>query len=97
MISFGFISYLLIKYAVFGDAFAFLEVQRAHWFKHFAAPWEGLAGALGGILWRNPAEKVIVGGAELVFRLFCLVCIIYALSPNYAPRTPFISSTHGFQ
>ncbi len=87
MIGFGFISYLMLNYAVFGDAFAFLEVQREHWFKHLAPPWEGLLGALWSILWREPAEKVLVGGAELVFGLFGLICIIYAfitkLRPSY--------------
>ena len=87
IIGFGFISYLVLNYTIFGDAFAFLEVQRAHWFKHFASPWEGLSGALWGILWREPAEKVLVGGAELVFGLFGLACIIYAfitrLRPSY--------------
>lgn len=87
MIGFGFIFYLVLNYSVFGDAFAFLAVQREHWFKHLAPPWEGLFGALWSILCRDTAEKVLVGGAELVFGLFGLACIIYAiiikLRPSY--------------
>ncbi len=78
MIPFGFISYLVLNYTVFGDAFAFVELQRAHWFKHLAPPWAGLSAAFWGILWREPAEKVLVGGAELVFGLFGFASIIYA-------------------
>jgi len=85
MIGFGFISYLILNYAVFGDAFAFLDVQREHWFKHLAPPWEGLLGALWSISWRAPAGKVLVGGAELVFGLFGLVCIIYAYTTKFHP------------
>ncbi|RLG35246.1 hypothetical protein DRN97_00335 [Methanosarcinales archaeon] len=85
MIGFGFISYLVLNYVVFGDAFAFIEVQREHWFKHLAPPWEGLSGALWSIFWRDPAGKMLVGGAELVFGLFGLVCIIYAVVTKLRP------------
>jgi hypothetical protein len=78
MIGFGFIAYLMLNYAVFGNIFAFLEVQREHWFKHLAPPWDGLLGALWGIFGRDPAGKMLVGGAELVFGLFGLFCILYA-------------------
>lgn len=87
MISFGFISYLIMNYVVFKNAFAFLEVQREHWFKYPAPPWEGFLGALGSIFWREPTEKVLIGGAEVLFGLFGLFCIIYAvvikLRPSY--------------
>ena len=87
MTAFGFISYLVLNYAVFGDVFAFIAIQREHWFKHLAPPWEGLSGALWSIFWSEPAEKVLIGGAELVFGLFGLACIIYAvirkLRPSY--------------
>ena len=87
MIIFGFISYLVLNYFVYGSAFAFLEIQREHWSKHLAPPWEGLLGALWGIFWRDPVEKAFVGVAEVVFGLFGLLCIIYAfiikLRPSY--------------
>ncbi len=85
MIASGFISYLVLNYAVFGDAFAFIAIQRAHWFKHLAPPWEGLLVALWSIFWRDPAEKMIIGGAELVFGLFGLACITYAVITKLRP------------
>ncbi len=78
MISFGFISYLVLNYIVFGNAFMFVEMQREHWFRYLVPPWEGLLSALWSISWRDPAGKALVGGAEVVFGLFSLGCIIYA-------------------
>jgi Gpi18-like mannosyltransferase len=85
MIGFGFISYLLLNYIIWGNIFAFLEIQREHWFKHLAPPWEGLLGALWSISWRDPGGKVLVGGAELVFGLFGLAGIIYAIITKLRP------------
>jgi Gpi18-like mannosyltransferase len=88
MISFGFISYLVLNYVVFENAFAFLEIQREHWFKHLVPPWDGLLGALGSIFWSDPAGKALIGMSEVVFGLFGLFCIVYALviklRPSYA-------------
>ncbi|RZN37109.1 MAG: hypothetical protein EFT35_06865 [Methanophagales archaeon ANME-1-THS] len=78
MISFGFLSYLIVNSIVFGNAFMFLELQREHWSKYLAPPWEGLLSALWIILWHDPVEKVLVGGAEIIFSVFGLACIIYA-------------------
>jgi len=87
MISFGFLSYLMLNYIVFENAFMFVEMQKEHWFRYLVPPWEGLLGALWGIFWRDPAGKVLVGGAEIVFGLFGLFCIVYAfvikLRPSY--------------
>ncbi len=85
MICLGFIAYLMVNYAVYGSAFAFIEVQREHWFKQLAPPWEGLVGALWGIFWREPAEKLIVSGAELLFGIFGLVCVMYAVGSKLHP------------
>jgi hypothetical protein len=87
MISFGFISYLVLNYVVFRNAFSFLEIQREHWFKHPALPWDGLLGALGGIFWRDSAGKALMRVAEVVFGLVGIFCIAYAfvikLRPSY--------------
>jgi len=87
VICFGFISYLVLNHVVFGNAFAFLEIEQEHWFKYLAPPWDGLLGALGSIFWRDPAGKALVGVAEVVFGLFGFFCIIYAfvikLRPSY--------------
>ena len=78
MISFGFLSYLIVNYIVFGNAFMFVELQRAHWSKYLAPPWKGLLSALWIILWQDTVQKVFVGGAEIICSLFGLACIIYA-------------------
>jgi 4-amino-4-deoxy-L-arabinose transferase-like glycosyltransferase len=87
MICLGLIAYLMVNYAVYGNAFAFIELQREHWFKELAPPWEGLVEALWGIFWRDPSGKLMVSGAELLFGIFGLVCVIYAvgikLHPSY--------------
>jgi 4-amino-4-deoxy-L-arabinose transferase-like glycosyltransferase len=87
LVSLGFVSYLIVNYVVFGDAFAFLAVQHEHWYKHLAPPWEGLLGAIGSIFWRDPAGKVLIGVAEVVFGLVGFFCIAYAcvikLRPSY--------------
>ena len=87
LVSVGFLSYLIVNQVVFGDACAFLAVQHEHWYKHLAPPWEGLVGAIWGIFWRETADKALIGGAELVFGLVGLFCIVYAfvikLRPSY--------------
>ena len=60
----GFLVYLATNLLVLGDAFAFVSVQRQHWSHTLSAPWVGLAGALRGIGWRVPWEKLTVGGGE---------------------------------
>jgi hypothetical protein len=85
MISLGLLVYLAVNYRVFGTPFAFLELQHEHWSKHLAPPWVGLMGALLGIAWREPSDKVLVGGAEVVFGLVGLFCTIYALFIKVRP------------
>ncbi|HYM49965.1 MAG TPA: mannosyltransferase family protein [Candidatus Limnocylindrales bacterium] len=61
----GLAIYLLINWIVLGDALAFVQVQRAHWYHRLSAPWVGLIEAVKSIGWRTPWEKFTVGGAEL--------------------------------
>ena len=75
----GFFAYLMLNFAVFGDALAFTSIESGHWFKHFAPPWVGLFGAIYGIFWREPAEVVLVCFAEILFAGFALACIVYAM------------------
>jgi len=75
----GFLAYLMLNFAVFGDAFAFMSIEREHWFKHFAPPWVGLFGAMHGIFWREPAEVVLICFAEIFFAFFAVACIVYAM------------------
>jgi hypothetical protein len=83
MISLGFLLYLAVNYWVFGTPFAFIEMQREHWFRQLASPWEGLVGAFWAISWGEPSQKVMVGGAELLFGIFGLVCIMYAVGSKF--------------
>ncbi len=65
LVTLGFITYLLTNLLVLGDPLAFVPVQRDHWAHSLAAPWRGLAGAVNGITWRVPWEKLTVGGGEI--------------------------------
>jgi len=75
----SFLAYLMLNFAVFGDAFAFVSIEREHWFKQFAPPWVGLLVAIHGIFWREPAEVVLVCFAEIFFALFAAACTAYAV------------------
>ncbi len=65
LVALGFFTYLLTNLLVLGDPLAFITVQREHWSHSFAAPWRGLVGAVDGISWRVPWEKLTVGGGEI--------------------------------
>ena len=43
----GFGVYLVVNQVVYGDPFAFSEIQREHWFKNLTWPWVGLEGVVG--------------------------------------------------
>jgi hypothetical protein len=45
----GLIGYLAVNQITRGDPFAFLEVQRAHWFQHPVPPWTPLVEAIRAI------------------------------------------------
>ena len=66
LILLGFLTYLATNLLVLGDAFAFITVQRQHWFHSLSAPWVGFTDAIRGIGWRVPWEKLTVGGGEAV-------------------------------
>jgi hypothetical protein len=65
LVALGLATYLVTNLLVLGDPLAFVTVQREHWSHSLAAPWRGLAGALDGISWRVPWEKLTVGGGEI--------------------------------
>ena len=46
LVAVGFGGYLLVNQLVYGSPVAFLEVQRDHWSKSLAWPWEGIAGVV---------------------------------------------------
>jgi len=62
----GFLSYLWINWRVLNDPFAFLEVQRLHWYHQLSAPWVGLQEAVRSVFDRSPWERLTVGAGELL-------------------------------
>lgn len=76
LIPLSFLFYLIINYVTFGDALAFLTIQKQHWFKEFSAPWIGFLNSLGGISWRSPSERMLVNYAEIIFGLIGLATVI---------------------
>src|SRR5262249_6051551 len=58
---FGFGGYLLINLRATGDALAFMDIQREHWYKHLSAPWIGLVDTVHSITGRAPADSQITG------------------------------------
>ena len=80
LILIGLVAYLIINYITFGDPFAFLDAQREYWQKTLSPPWKGLMGAWNYIRWKDadPAYRLMIGWAELLFAIFGLLCTIWA-------------------
>lgn len=94
--------YLIINYVIFGDALAFLTIQKEHWFKELAPPWIGFLNSLNGIGWRSPSERMIVDYAEIIFGLLGLATVIVGflylrISYNvYALLTWLLITSNGY-
>lgn len=68
LVAVGFAGYLALNQVVYGDAFAFLQIQREHWFKELAPPWQGIGGVIEYITGNHDAiEKLKYGWFELAF------------------------------
>ena len=83
----GFAVYLGVNLAVYGDAFAFAEIQRTHWFKDLSPPWEGIAGIARWIGGRDADAALMLGWMELLFIGLGLVASLAAavwLRPSWA-------------
>jgi len=63
----GFGIYLWLNWSVYGDPLAFSEIQRDHWFKHLAPPWEGIAGMVEWTTNSDPDDAFMLGWMELLF------------------------------
>ncbi len=68
--------YLIINYVTFGDAFAFLTIQKQHWFKEFSPPWIGFLESLGGLGWKDPSGRMVSSYAEMIFAIIGLLAVI---------------------
>jgi hypothetical protein len=83
----GFVVYLGVNLAVYGDPFAFSEIQRSHWFKDLSPPWEGVGGMIG---WTDNADAdnaFMLGWMELLFTgigLTATVATALWLRPTWA-------------
>ena len=67
LVPMGFVAYLGLNLAVYGDLLAFLEIQREHWFKSLSPPWVGIAGVIESGLKEPLEDAVMYGWVELVF------------------------------
>src|SRR3990170_505899 len=67
LVALGFFVYLGLNLAVYGDPFAFSEIQRSHWFKDLSPPWEGVSGIAGWIGDSDPDTAFMLGWMELLF------------------------------
>jgi hypothetical protein len=86
LVAVGFAGYLALNHVVYGDAFTFLRVQREHWFKEAALPWEAISGAFGWLSSDDPDTVLMHGGMELLFTGIGLVGVVasaFLLRPSY--------------
>ena len=74
----GFLVYLGVNVAVYGDPFHFLFVQEDHWFKSLDAPWVGIDGVISSMLNREAWQSMMLGWMELGFIVLGLAGTIYA-------------------
>jgi Dolichyl-phosphate-mannose-protein mannosyltransferase len=68
LVAVGFAGYLALNFVVYRDAFAFLAIQRVHWNKELAPPWQGITGVIGIIMGGyDPIAAIKYGWLELGF------------------------------
>jgi hypothetical protein len=80
----GFLIYLIINYQVTGNFFAFVEVERVHWFQTLD-PVGGLTAAVG---WANNGafpESLTLGYAQILFAAFGLLMVIAGYKAKLRP------------
>jgi hypothetical protein len=86
LVGVGFAGYLALNLLVYDDPFTFLRVQREHWFKEAAPPWEAINGAIGWFRSDDPDIVLMNGGMELLFTGIGLVGVVvsaFRLRPSY--------------
>ncbi len=66
-VAIGFGVYLWVNWTVYGDAFAFSEIQSNHWFKDLSPPWEGIAGMIDWTTRTDADNAFMLGWMELAF------------------------------
>ena len=86
-VAIGFAIYLALNWSVYGDPFAFSEIQRTHWFKSLAPPWDGINGMVEWTRNRDPDTAFMIGWMELLFTGLGLVATVATaiwLRPTWA-------------
>jgi hypothetical protein len=86
LVGVGFAGYLALNQLVYDDPFTFLRVQREHWFKEAAPPWEAIEGAINWFRSDDPDIVLMNGGMELLFTGIGLVGVVvsaFRLRPSY--------------
>jgi len=86
LVGVGFLAYIGLNLAVYGEPFTFLRVQREHWFKELAPPWEAISAAAGWLRSDDPDTVFIHGSMELGFVAIGLVAVVgsaFLLRPSY--------------
>ena len=76
LVAAGFGAYLVLNQVVYGDAFEFLHVQRTHWFKEAAPPWDAISGAFGWLSSNDPDTVLMHGVMELLFTAIGLAGVV---------------------
>jgi mannosyltransferase PIG-V len=66
LVPLGLLSYLAVNWWVLHDLFAFVAVQRQHWYHRLTAPWDGAIEATRWFANRDPWLRLTVGAGELV-------------------------------
>jgi Dolichyl-phosphate-mannose-protein mannosyltransferase len=86
-VAIGFAVYLGVNLMVYGDPFAFSEIQRSHWFKDLSPPWEGIGGMIDRTADSDADVAFMIGWMELLFTglgLAATVATALWLRPTWA-------------
>ncbi|HEX2194307.1 MAG TPA: glycosyltransferase family 39 protein [Candidatus Limnocylindria bacterium] len=86
LVGVGFLAYIGLNLAIYGEPFTFLRVQREHWFKELAPPWEAISAAVGWLRSDDPDTVFIHGSMELAFVVIGLLAVLisaFRLRPSY--------------
>ncbi|MDQ2673764.1 MAG: glycosyltransferase family 39 protein, partial [Chloroflexota bacterium] len=86
-VALGFAIYLGVNLVVYGDPFAFSEIQRSHWFKDLSPPWEGIGGMINRTADADADVAFMIGWMELLFTglgLLATVATALWLRPTWA-------------
>lgn len=79
LVALGFGGYLVLNQVVYGDPLAWATIQREHWSKSLAWPWEGVAEVIRRLPNGELADQLVMGWAELGAILLGLAATVVAV------------------